>query len=103
MVHHSDRGSQYHCTRYLKVLKDNGIKISMCNEAWENAYAERINRTIKHEYLRHRKINTLAKLKKQLKIDVEAYNTDRPHRNLPQLMSPASFEEYITGLQKSKR
>jgi putative transposase len=103
LIHHSDRGSQYHCTKYLELLKEHKIKISMCNEAWENAYAERINRTIKNEYLRHRQINTLTKLKKQLSIDVKAYNTDRPHRNLPGQMAPATFEEYLSRLQKSKR
>ena len=103
MIHHSDRGSQYHCLKYLSMLRANGIKISMCNEGWENAYAERINRTMKNEYLRHRQITTLAQLRKQLNIDVSAYNTDRPHRNLPEQMSPAIFEEYIIGVQKIKR
>ncbi len=48
-------------------LKQHGIKISMCNEAWQNAYTERINRTIKHEYLRHRKIDCLHTLRKEMK------------------------------------
>jgi transposase InsO family protein len=103
LIHHSDRGSQYHCTEYIKLLKDHDIKISMCKEAWENAYAERINRTIKNEYLRHRQINTLQKLKKQLAIDVEAYNTDRPHRNLLRQMTPAMFEEYLSSIKQTKR
>ena len=103
LIHHSDRGSQYHSKEYLKTLTDHGIKISMCNKAWENAYTERINRTIKNEYLRHRKIDSLAKLRKNMDIDVKAYNTDRPHWSLPQQMAPAAFEQYVTKLQKSKR
>ena len=102
LIHHSDRGTQYHCSEYLELLKEHKIKISMCNEAWENAYAERINRTIKNEYLRHRQINTLTKLIKQLSIDVNSYNTDRPHRNLPGQMAPATFEQYLSHLPKSK-
>src|SRR5699024_11347219 len=29
MIHHSDRGSQYGSNEYVKLLTDNGIKISM--------------------------------------------------------------------------
>ena len=103
LIHHSDRGSQYHSKEYLKVLRACGIKISMCDNAWENAYTERINRTIKNEYLRHRKIDSLKKLKRQLDIDIRAYNTDRPHRNLPQQMAPAIFEQYVSRLKRSMR
>jgi transposase InsO family protein len=103
LIHHSDRGSQYHNKEYLKALTDHGIKISMCDKAWENAYTERINRTIKNEYLRHRKIDSLEKLRKNMDIDVKAYNADRPHWSLPQQMAPATFEQYVTKLEKSKR
>lgn len=51
MIHHSDRGSQYIDNEYRKLLTDKDIKISMCTEAWQNAYTERINRTLKEEYL----------------------------------------------------
>jgi putative transposase len=103
LIHHSDRGSQYHSKEYLKALTDHGIKISMCDQAWENAYAERINRTIKNEYLRHRKIDSLKKLRKNMDVDVKAYNTDRPHWSLPQQMAPATFEQYVTKLEISER
>ena len=102
LIHHSDRGSQYHCNEYISLLENHQIRISMCKEAWENAYAERINRTIKNEYLRHREINSLQRLKKQLAIDVEAYNTDRPHRNLLNQMSPALFEAYLSTIKRNK-
>jgi len=29
LIHHSDRGIQYTCKDYIKILKDNGIRISM--------------------------------------------------------------------------
>src|SRR5690554_7952496 len=47
MIHHSDRGSQYGSREYKKLLTDNGIQISMGMKAQDNAYAERINGTIK--------------------------------------------------------
>lgn len=103
MIHHSDRGSQYDSIKYRKMLTDHGIQISMCKEAWENAYAERINRTMKHEYLRHREIDTLKLLRKHLAKDVKAYNTDRPHWSVIKQMAPETFETYVKQLPKSKR
>lgn len=103
LIHHSDRGSQYHCRKYLSTLKEHGIKISMCNAGWENAYTERINRTLKHEYLRHWNIDSLSGLKKQLKRAVKLYNEERPHWELVKQMPPAKFETHVIKLPKSKR
>ncbi len=103
LIHHSDRGSQYHCKEYLGILKDHGLRVSMCNEAWENAYSERINRTIKQEYLKHRYIDCLATLKKELTRAVELYNNKRPHWRLMKQMPPAIFEDHLNNLSKAKR
>jgi putative transposase len=103
LIHHSDKGSQYHCKKYLAMLKDNGIKISMCNQGWQNAYSERINRTIKDEYLRHRHIDSVATLQKEMKQAIKLYNQQRPHWKLLQQMTPAGFEQYVNGLAKAKR
>ena len=103
LIHHSDRGSQYNCNKYLGILKEHGIKVSMCNEAWENAYTERINRTIKHEYLRHRNMDCLYTLKKEMDRAVKLYNQKRPHWSLPQQMAPATFENHVNNLSKMKR
>ena len=102
LIHHSDRGSQYHCNEYLGILKLHGIKVSMCNEAWENAYSERINRTIKNEYLRHRNIDCFDTLKKEMDRAIKLYNKKRPHWSLPQQMAPATFEDYVKKLSKMK-
>lgn len=53
MIHHSDRGAQYGSHKHTKLLKDKGVQISMGEIAQDNAYAERINGTIKNEYLKH--------------------------------------------------
>lgn len=103
LIHHSDKGSQYNCKEYLDILKEHGIKISMCNQAWENAYTERINRTIKNEYLRHRNIDCLHGLKKEMNRAIKLYNTKRPHWSLPQQMPPATFEDYVNNLPARKR
>lgn len=103
LIHHSDRGGQYNSLAYLKILEDHGIKVSMCKAAWQNAYTERINRTIKHEYLRHREINSLATLRKELKRAVHLYNSQRPHWSLRQQKSPVEYEKYVNGLPERKR
>ena len=53
LIHHSDRGSQYCCSSYVKQLQDYGVKISMTENGapYENAIAERINGILKQEYL----------------------------------------------------
>ena len=102
LIHHSDKGSQYSSRQYLSTLKQHGIKVSMCDEAWQNAYSERINRTIKHEYLRHRNIDNLETLRKEMDKIIKLYNEDRPHWSLPQQMTPATFEAFIKNLSKTK-
>ena len=50
-IHHSDQGVQYAATRYVELLKQGGVQISMAEvgEATQNGYAERLIRTIKEE------------------------------------------------------
>ena len=92
LIHHSDRGSQYTYGDYISLLKSNDCSISMSLIAQENAYAERINRTIKEEYLSYWKPQTFEKLKRDVKKAVNHYNTKRPHHHLNKL-SPIAFEK----------
>src|SRR5699024_1371596 len=62
LIHHSDRGSQYASSGYIDKLKSSGTRISMGLTAQENAYVERLNRTIKDEYLDHWKPRTFDQL-----------------------------------------
>ena len=89
-VHHSDRGAQYIGKTYTGLLESMGARISMGSTAQENAYAERINRTIKEEYLDHDRITTFTRLKKAVAAAVYNYNNFRPHRNL-NMMTPIQF------------
>jgi transposase InsO family protein len=42
LIHHSDQGIQYTCKEYIKILKNNGIRISMSAKSnpYDNAFAE---------------------------------------------------------------
>ncbi len=78
-IHHSDRGAQYASNKYLKLLTDNKIHASMGLIAQDNAYAERVNGTIKNEYLKKWKIDNEQQLKNKIYKAVEQYNKKKKH------------------------
>ncbi len=91
-IHHSDRGSQYTYKGYIDLLKHHKSKISMSLSAQENAYAERINRTIKEEYLDYWKPKNFNQLKSYVRKAVENYNGKRPHNHIGN-SSPDNYEK----------
>ena len=103
LIHHSDRGSQFVDKEYQRLLIENGINVSMGMQAQDNAYAERINGTIKNEYLKYRTIKDYAGLKKLVKKEVEHYNEKRPHNHLPNRVSPKQFEKELIYLSDQDR
>jgi len=60
VYHHSDRGVQYCCDKYVKLLQKNHFQISMTEngDPLENAIAERVNGILKTEWLYDIKIKT---------------------------------------------
>jgi len=84
LTHHSDRGIQYCSGKYVKLLQDYGIQISMTEngDPLENAIAERVNGILKEEYLDHYEINNLNDAKKQLQKTIHLYNSERPHLSI---------------------
>ena len=103
LIHHSDRGSQFVDNDYRDLLKAHGISLSMGLIAQDNAYAERINGTIKNEYLKYKTINSLPALRKELTRAVEHYNEKRIHRHLPGKQSPRQFEKQLLDLCTQSR
>ena len=91
LIHHSDRGAQYIYKPYIKLLKKHLCKISMARSAQDNAYAERINKTIKEEYLHFWKPQNFNQLKRFVAKAITQYNNVRPHNHIGRL-SPAEFE-----------
>ncbi len=91
-IHHSDRGSQYNYNEYTSLLESKGCKISMAKTAQDNAYAERINRTIKNDYIELWNPKSFDQLKRMVRKAVNQYNTVRPHNNIGK-MSPMEFEK----------
>lgn len=101
-IHHSDRGSQYTYSSYIDLLIAHNCTISMGLTAQDNAYAERINRTIKEEYLYHWKPANYNQLKRHIKKAVNNYNNKRQHDNLGGL-SPQEFENLWSHMSAKQR
>jgi putative transposase len=95
--HHSDRGVQYCCESYVKLLQDKGIGISMTEngDPLENAIAERINGILKSEYLRHYRPSDINDARQLLASAVELYNNDRPHLSIGMLTPQTVHAEQI--------
>ncbi len=81
LIHHSDRGAQYCSYQYTNMLRQNNIRISMTenSDPYENALAERMNRTIKEEFIVVDKLPDIAVARKLIDESVELYNQYRPH------------------------
>jgi putative transposase len=101
-IHHSDKGCQYIEKRYLKLLHDNNIRISMCDQAWQNPYAERLHKTIKEEYLYKWRIKNYRDLKNAVAKAVDHYNTKRSHLELNRT-NPVAFEKIIQSIPLKNR
>jgi transposase InsO family protein len=95
LIHHSDRGSQYVDEEYVALLKKHKARISMGDKAWKNAHAERINGTIKNEYILPLGFKSYDHLVRLVRTTVRRYNTIRPHRSLPGELTPCGLEEAI--------
>jgi transposase InsO family protein len=86
LIHHSDRGSQYCCSDYVKILNDNFIKISMTQngDPRENAIAERVNGILKDELLDKSYLN-YGEAVRNVSIAISIYNHQRPHGSIDYL------------------
>lgn len=100
LIHHSDRGSQYTSQAYTELLESHGIQISMCANVLENAHAERVNGTIKNDYLRQYDGVRPGTIDSRTLKAQNAYN-DRFHDSLQ--CTPLRFEEEIDDLNPNQR
>jgi len=82
IIHHSDRGSQYCCYEYVKLLKEHSISMTEENHCYENAIAERLNGILKQEYELGYTFKDKKHAKKAVREGVYLYNNHRPHMSL---------------------
>lgn len=97
LIIHSDGGGQYYSKEWLDLTKKGKLANSMCEIVYENACAERLNGTIKNDYLVHYGPENFDKLVTLLQKTILNYNYTRPHQSTNKL-SPAQFEESLKAL-----
>lgn len=89
LIHHSDRGVQYCCGEYIGLLRMYEIQPSMTSngDPLENPIAERVNRTIKEEFMENYKegYSTRAQALEEIPRNIGFYNEERPHSSIGML------------------
>ena len=103
LIHHSDQGIQYTCKDYIKILKDNGIRISMSGKGnpYDNAFAESFFKTIKQEEVYLWEYETFSDVVERIPYFIEdVYNRKRLHSSLG-YRPPEEYERLLA--KKSSR
>lgn len=101
LIHHSDRGIQYCSHRYVKLLQDYEVEISMTEDGdpRENAIAERINGILKSEYIEPLKTQSRMPLAEIISTAIHRYNSLRPHLSCD-MHTPCQAHEMKGELRK---
>jgi putative transposase len=102
LIHHSDRGIQYCCADYVKVLTHYHVNISMTEngDPYENAIAERVNGILKSEFDLYKSFNTYAEASQAVEQAIRKYNTIRPHSSCDYLTPVIAHEQ--SGLLRKR-
>lgn len=100
LIHHSDRGTQYVSNAYTSTLDDYGIQISMCQNVLENAHAERVNGTIKNDYLARYDMNGPHQFSRFVDQAISSYD-NRFHQSLK--CSPSEYEIELESVKQEDR
>lgn len=100
LIHHSDRGIQYACKSYQKILRQFKIDCSMSRKGncWDNAPIESFFGTLKTELVYRRNFKTREEAKQAIFKFIEVfYNRKRLHSSLGYL-SPMVYEQQYHSL-----
>jgi len=95
-IWNSDQGSQFTNPQYVDRLETHGIQISMDGRgrALDNAFTERLWRSVKYEEVYLNEYQTPREARTGLTNYIDFYNYHRPHQSL-QYLTPA--EVYLAG------
>lgn len=101
LIHHSDRGIQYCCRDYVRLLEYHYIQISMTEKGdpYENAIAERVNGILKNEFDLHKTFGSFPEAQQVVELAISKYNHVRPHASCDYL-TPVMAHEQSGWLRK---
>ena len=94
LLHHSDRGVQYACDDYQRLLSEHGLQCSMSGKGncYDNAVMESFWSTLKTECVNEQRYATREQARQSIFEYIEVfYNRKRLHSSLGYL-SPETFE-----------
>jgi len=96
-IFNTDQGVQFTCKNFIKILKDNDIKISMDGKgrALDNIFIERLWRSVKYEEVYLKDYVTVKDAVNNLKQYFILYNTDRLHQSLEYHTPDSVYESSI--------
>ena len=96
-ITNSDQGSQFTGQQWIEFLTMTNIKISMCGagRSNDNAFIERLWRTIKYEFLILEGTRSVADYKRLIPIFVTWYNNERPHQSLKYQTPAEMLKKYM--------
>jgi len=100
-IHHSDRGVQYACDEYVKVLKEDHFQLSMGRKGnpYDNAMMESFFKTLKQEEVYIYEYRNFQEAGERIGYFLEiVYNQKRLHSALGYL-PPAEYEALTTNSQ----
>ena len=80
----SDQGSQYTSDKYIELVKETNVAISMDGRgrATDNAYIERFWRTLKQQEVYLHEYSSPKEARSRIAAFIECYNYFRPHQGL---------------------
>ena len=83
-IFNTDQGSQFTSEKWIQVLQENNIKISMDGRgrALDNIFVERLWRSVKHEDVYPKNYASMPELLLGLAEYFAFYNSERPHQAL---------------------
>ena len=102
LIHHSDRGIQYACDEYRRLLQSHGMVSSMSRSGncLDNAVAESFFHTLKKEFLLDWRDMSAGEVKHDIVDYIEMfYNSQRLH-SFNDYLSPNDFEQELLSLNR---
>ena len=83
-IFNSDQGVQYTTEKFIQILRENDIEISMDSRGrvFDNIFTERLWRSVKYEEVYIKDYSDVREAKEGIESYFKFYNNERPHQSL---------------------